>query len=104
MRKTGPASSAEDNFPSSAGLFILVLWMACATVSVVGFIIPYSRPHATPPPPPPVLAEVLDVRLTSNELPALAPELAREPEPLALPPPLEALAPQPAPALIAVAE
>lgn len=104
MRRAGPDFNAESDFASVGALFALVLWITCATVSVVGFIIPYARPQAPPPPPPPVQAEILDVRLTTHEVPVISPEPTRPSEPFAAPPPLEFTPPKTAPPLIAVAE
>jgi len=78
----------------------LVLWVSCSLIGVLGFAMPYSRPLVAKAQPEPVQVEMLNVELTSEPLPDLAPPVANS---LATPPPAEAVAPPQLPQPLAVA-
>jgi protein TonB len=81
----------------------LVLWTGCLAVGWLGFVLPYSRPHAGPRQPEPVHAEILNVELVNDQLPP--PDLAPPPPDLAQPPPLpDPVVLPPAPRLLPVAQ
>lgn len=58
----------------ATSVLTLILWMGCLTVGWIGVVLPYARPVAPPKPPPPVKAEILQVELTNDPLPPVAPE------------------------------
>lgn len=66
----------------------LVLWMGCLTVGALGFALPYLRPVVKPPEPPPVQAAFLNVELSNDPLPEIAPAPAAQ---VMLPTPAEAI-------------
>jgi len=79
---------------------ILIVWIGCLIVGVLGIRLRYPKPHEPPPPPEPVVAQVMHVQLTQVALPP--PELGAT----AAPPdsaPNAAPAPPDAPQLPAVA-
>lgn len=78
----------------------LVLWLGCSLVSVLGLTIPYVRPLLAKQQPEPVQVEMLNVELTSEPLPDLAPPIANS---LATPPPADAVAQPQLPPPMAVA-
>src|SRR6478735_5792744 len=53
-----------------------VLWVSCALIGVLGFAMPYSHPQVAKVQPEPVQVEMLNVELTSDPLPDLAPPMA----------------------------
>jgi TonB family protein len=77
-----------------------VLWVGCALIGVLGFAMPYSHPQVAKAQPEPVSVEMLNVELTSDPLPDLAPPMANS---LATPPPAEAVAQPQLPQPLAVA-
>ncbi|HEY4245325.1 MAG TPA: TonB family protein [Lacunisphaera sp.] len=83
-----------------AQISTLVLWSACLLVGVLGFILPYSRPHPPAIAPAPIVVEKLEVELTKDPLPPAA----LPADPLSMPPlPSAVVEPQISPA-VAVAE
>jgi protein TonB len=68
----------------------LVLWLACLTVGIAGWWLPYSHPTPAPKQPEPVQAELIDVKISPpTQLPSPAASLQT-------PPPMNAFAaPQP---------
>lgn len=98
-----PAMSAARREDSGLiPIFTLVLWVGCLTIGFVGFVLPYLRPQPAPKTPPPVVAELLNVELTSDPLPPpnpARPPRSPQPPPLARP----AVVP-PAPPMMALAE
>lgn len=88
---------------SWSGVLTLVLWTGCLTIGGLGFVLPYTRPHAPARQPEPVQAEILNVELTNDPLPP--PDVApTPPDPTQPPPLLDPVPTPPAPALIAVAQ
>jgi protein TonB len=60
----------------------LVIWTLTFATGLVGLAVPYSRPTPPAPKPPPIVAETLQVELTSEPLPNLplaTPALAQPP-------------------------
>jgi len=85
------------------GVLTLVLWTGCLTIGALGFVLPYTRPHAPARQPEPVQAEILNVELTNDPLPP--PDVAPPPPDPSQPPPLlDPVAPPVAPPMIAVAQ
>ena len=83
-------------------IFTLVLWLGCLAIGIIGFGLPYLRPQPPAKTPPPVIAQLLDVELTSDPLPPVNP--APAPPNLLQPPPLAKPANVPsAPPMMAVA-
>ncbi len=78
-----------------------VLWVGCLSIGVLGFVMPYSRPHLPPPAPEPVVVEKLAVELANEPLPPAALQTS---DPLSPPPPPAALAEPQSSQPIAVAE
>lgn len=78
----------------------LVLWLGCSVVSVLGLTMPYVRPLMAKAQPEPVQVEMLNVELTSEPMPDLAPPVATS---LATPPPADAVAQPQLPQPMAVA-
>ena len=78
----------------------LVLWVSCSLIGVLGFAMPYARPLVAKAQPEPVPVEMLNVELTSEPQPDLAPPVANL---LATPPPAEAVAQPNLPQPLAVA-
>lgn len=86
-----------------SGVLTLVLWTGCLTIGGLGFVLPYTRPHAPATQPEPVQAEILNVELTNDPLPP--PDVAPAPPDSTQPPPLlDPVVTPPAPALLAVAQ
>ena len=83
----------------SQPVMVLVLWLTCLAVGLLGFVLPYARPVGKPAEEP-FVVQKLEVELTPQDI--RLDELS--PDPGSPPPPSEAVA-QPQPhALIAVAE
>lgn len=78
----------------------LVLWLGCSVVSVLGLTMPYVRPLLAKAQPEPMQVEMLNVELTSEPMPDLAPPVANS---LATPPPADAVAQSQMPPPMAVA-
>lgn len=96
------ATDPERREISIGSVVTLVLWTGCLTVGLVGFVLPYARPVAPPKPVPPIKAEILQVELTNDPLPPIAPEPRLS---VSQPPPLTQLvAPPEVPPMTAVAE
>ena len=98
-----PIRVAGADSVSPMAVTILVLWLGCLGIGLLGMALPYVRPQPAPAEPPPIQAEVLDVELipdtfapTAQE--ALAPLNITEP-----PPPVELTQPVEPPPLLAVA-
>lgn len=87
---------------SYSAVATLVVWLACAAVSIVGVLIPYARPQAPRKEPPVIRAEPLVVKLDSTPETATASTDASLPS--APPPPAAIAAATPPPSLVAVAE
>lgn len=85
---TAAAKTAPISDNRGIQVFTLVLWMGCLTVGGLGFALPYLRPVAKPPEPEPVQAEFLNVELSSDPLPDIAPAPAQ----VATPAPAAAIA------------
>lgn len=81
---SNPALRDEPILPVAT----LVIWSATLATGLVGLAVPYPRPAPPAPKPPPIVAETLQVELTSEPLPSPALELPT----LAQPPAAEALA------------
>lgn len=99
-----PSSAPRWSEPAETSrvvaVFTFVLWFGCSTVAVLGFTLPYLSPQAPPAEPPPLTIEMLNVELSTEPLPEIAPAAAASREP---PPPAEAVAPPLAPQPLAVA-
>jgi TonB family protein len=80
-----PVASARSGEPLFLPVITLVLWLACLTVGGLGFAYPYARPRARPPEPV-VVAQRIQVELTSDPLPPV--DAAPAPPDPAAPPPL----------------
>jgi protein TonB len=65
-----PSSREESGL---APMLTLVIWIGCLFIGVAGFALPYLRPQAPVKTPPPVVAELLNVELTSDPLPPANP-------------------------------
>jgi protein TonB len=88
--------------PFVLSVLTLILWASCVTVGWIGLTFPYARPLPKPPEPV-VIAQRIQVELTSDRLPPVEPA-STPPDPVA-PPPLPANTVVPAaPPLLAVAE
>lgn len=83
-----------------APVVTLVLWVGCSLIGVLGFAMPYARPLAAKAQPEAMQVEMLNVELTSEPLPELAPSSANA---LATPPPADAVAQPQLPQALAVA-
>jgi len=86
---------------STTQVATLVLWVGCLSIGVLGFVMPYSRPHRPAAEPAPVVVEKLSVDLTNEPLPPVA---VHPLDPLSPPPPPSALAEAQVSSPIAVAE
>ncbi len=88
--------------PPLVSIVTLVLWTGCLAVGVLGFVLPYARPHPPVPHPAPVIAEKINVELTTDPVPPPEPEPQTNPQ---TPPPLlDPLTAPKAPPRVAVAE
>ena len=97
-----PRSSHRDRGQVSLlSVTTTVLWLGCATISLLGLWLSYERPHAPDKILPPLQAQVLDVELTKDPAPVLSSTPASAD--LSQPPPLRDLALPPATPLVAVA-
>jgi TonB family protein len=67
-------------------MLTFVIWVGCVFIGVAGFVLPYLRPQPPVKTPPPVIAELLNVELTSDPLPPANP--APPPPNLQQPPPV----------------
>ena len=76
-------------------MLTLVIWVGSLSIGVAGFVLPYLRPQPPVKTPPPVVAELLNVELTSDPLPPANP--APPPPNLQQPPPLAQPQPTPPP-------
>jgi TonB family protein len=103
--KTSPASAAAraGAEPRLLPVITLVIWVTCLVVGGLGFAYPYSRPRPRPPEPV-VVAQRIQVELTSEPLPPE--EMPPAPlDPSRVPPPLpDNPVVAAAPPLLAVAE
>lgn len=97
-----PALLSRDRseVPRFVAVLTLILWLGCSVIGALGFAMPYARPQATKAEPEPIQVEMLNVELSNDVLPDLAPPTA---DPLALPPPADAVAQPQVPQPIAVA-
>lgn len=59
--KIPPATDEQWLLP----VFTLVLWLGCATVALLGFVLPYAHPHS-PKPPQISQATILNVELDNS--------------------------------------
>ena len=91
-----PASAGRE-----IGIFTLVLWLAGAVVGVLGFILPYERPHP-PRHDQPVLVQQLQVELTQEPIPK--PDSTPPSQSLSPPPMPDEIKPPPMDQTIAVAQ
>ena len=82
--------NAAPEVPREASALVpmltLVLWLGSLSIGVAGFVLPYLRPQPPVKAPPPVIAELLNVELTSDPLPPANP--APPPPNLLQPPPI----------------
>lgn len=78
-----------------------VVWTSCLVIGVLGFVLPYLRPQAPQPEPSPLIAQKLEVQLTSEPI-VLEPLPPRDPS--AAPPPPDAVAQPQLPTPVAVAQ
>ncbi len=46
-------------------MLTLVIWIGSVSIGIAGFVLPYLRPQPPVKTPPPVIAELLNVELTS---------------------------------------
>jgi TonB family protein len=81
-------------------ILTLVLWVGCALIGVLGFVLPYVRPALAKAQPEAMQVEMLNVELTSEPIPDLVPPVANS---LATPPPADAVAQPQLPQPLAVA-
>jgi TonB family protein len=103
--KSSPAAAAAraGAEPRLLPVVTLVIWLACLVVGGLGFAYPYARPRPKPPEPV-VVAQRIQVELTSEPLPPEETPPA-PPDPRAPPPPLpDNPVVAAAPPLLAVAE
>jgi len=94
-------SNSPSSFAREVGIFTLVLWVAGAVAGVLGFILPYQRPHP-PPRDEAVLMQQLQVELVPEPVPK--PDTAPPPKLLSPPPMPDEVKPPPVPQTIAVAQ
>lgn len=88
--------------PGLVPMLTLVIWIGSLSIGVAGFVLPYLRPQPPAKTPPPVVAELLNVELTSDPLPPANP--APPPPNLLTPPPLaQPQAAPPPPQMLSVA-
>lgn len=66
----------------------LVLWLGCSVIAALGFALPYTRPQASQMAVEVLQVEILDVELSNESIPELEP---RPENPLAGPPPADAV-------------
>jgi protein TonB len=102
-RGAGPSSIARIGFESSddtplAPVLTLVVWVVCLAIGLLGFLLPYSRPHRPAKAPESAKVERLLVEL--NSAPAAPLENEQSPGSPSASLPADAMAPPP----IAVAE
>lgn len=67
-------------------MLTLVIWIGSVSIGIAGFVLPYLRPQPPVKTPPPVIAELLNVELTTDPLPPANP--APPPPNLVQPPPV----------------
>lgn len=91
-----PATESSKLLP----VVTLVLWLGCSVVSVLGLTMPYVRPLLAKAQPEPLQVEMLNVELTTEPMPELAPPVASS---LPTPPPADAIAQPQVPQPMAVA-
>lgn len=93
-------SRREDVDSLAWPVMVLVLWLTCLAVGLLGFVLPYARPNAKPAEEP-VMAQKLEVELSPQDI-----QLDELPPPdLATPPPSpEAVAQPQLPIPVAVAQ
>jgi TonB family protein len=96
------ASVWTQGEPFILSVLTLVLWVSCLAVGWLGFNFPYARPQPKPPEPV-VVAQRIQVELTSDSLPAVEPA-STPPEPLTPPPLPDNTVVSAVPPLLAVAE
>ena len=83
-------------------MLTFVIWFGSLSIGVAGFVLPYLRPQPPVKTPPPVVAELLNVELTSDPLPPANP--APQPPNLLPPPPItQPQATPPPPQMMSVA-
>jgi periplasmic protein TonB len=96
-----PSRGSVEGDTSITAALTFTIWMGCLTVGWLGFSFPYARPQPPAEEASPIIAEVLQVELTSDPLPA--PDTPLLPAPSQPPPLMEPMIlPQPPP-MIAVA-
>jgi TonB family protein len=88
--------------PFILSVLTLVLWVSCLAVGWIGFTFPYARPLPKPAEVP-VIAQRIQVELTSDPLPPAEPA-STPPDPVAPPPLPDNTTVPTAPPLLAVAE
>jgi periplasmic protein TonB len=97
-----PVADANDNELPASGVLVLVVWIGCLAISLAGVVLPYGRPVAPARPEPPLKAEILQVELTTDPLPAIQPKT--DAAPMQPPAPAQAPSVPELPAMTAVAE
>jgi protein TonB len=95
-----PAARQAASDSRFAPVVTLVLWVSCSLIGALGFAMPYARPLAAKAQPEAMQVEMLNVELTSEPVPELAPS---SPTALATPPPADAVAQPQLPQPLAVA-
>jgi protein TonB len=78
----------------------LVIWLGCSVIAVFGLTLPYARAALAKAQPEPIKVEMLNVELSNDPLPDLAPPQVAS---LATPPPAEAVAQPSLPQAVTVA-
>ena len=75
-RPSRAVPSAQPEGDPGLQVLTLVLWVGFLAVGALGFQLSYSRPQAPLPEPAPLQAQFLNVELTQEELPDIAPAAA----------------------------
>lgn len=97
---TAPVPTPATSKPTQLlPIFTMVLWLGCLCIGLLGFAFPYSMPQPIPNVPP-VTVEVLNVELSHEPFPEVAPP----PSSLLTPPPPEELVQPRIPQPVVVAE
>ena len=91
-----PRHSESSGFIS---IITLVLWLGCSVITALGLALPYARAALAKAQPEPIKVEMLNVELSNDPLPEIAPPQV---DSLATPPPAEAVAQPSLPQAVAV--
>jgi periplasmic protein TonB len=107
-RTVAAGTAVRATEPWFAPVLTLVIWLGCVAIGTLGLVLPYARAQwaAKKAEPPPVVAQLLNVELTTEPLPPVAsatlPKLLEPPPitpPVAVPEPPALAVAEPSPAI-----